>query len=244
MPAPISPHDDAEDSVSAALRRGVDAVLAALGLLVTAPFMAAAAIGIRWASRGPVLYTTRRMGRQGRPFVLYKLRTMHTRAEVGPPITGAGDPRVFPFGALLRRTKLDELPQLFNVLRGDMAIVGPRPEDLGIVDRHYGPLGFATLAVRPGLSSPGSVYSYTHGEANLQGDPESAYVARLLPIKLALDSVYIRRASLSYDLRVIARTLWVLGSAWLGRRAFSEPPEMPEARRVLEAENARQPVTA
>ncbi|HXI33813.1 MAG TPA: sugar transferase [Gemmatimonadales bacterium] len=229
--------------MSAALRRALDALLATLGLIATAPLLAAAALGIRRASPGPIFYATQRVGRGGRPFVMYKLRTMHVRSAVGPVITGVADARVFPFGALLRRTKFDELPQLFNVLRGDMAIVGPRPEDVGIANRHYGSLGRATLTVRPGLSSPGSIYSYTHGEATLHGDPEAAYVSQLLPIKLALDLVYVQRASLGYDLRVIARTLWVLGTALCGRRHFPEPAEMAAAQRLLAAETRRTAVT-
>jgi len=88
--------------------------------------------------------------------------------------------------------------------------------------------------VPPGLASPGSIYSSTHGAALLQGsDPEAAYVARLLPLKLALDAVYVRRASLAYDARIAGRTLWVIVTTLLGRRRFPDPPELPEARRLL-----------
>src|SRR5207247_9457288 len=126
-------------------------------------------------------------------------------------ITGAHDPRVFPFGAWLRAVKLDELPQLWNVLRGEMALVGPRPEDPARVARVAAALGLEALAVRPGLASPGSIYSSTHGAALLVGaDPEAAYAAHLLPLKLALDVVYVRRASLWYDARIVGRTLWVI----------------------------------
>src|SRR5207244_1312396 len=118
--------------------------------------------------------------------------------------TGAHDPLVFPLGAWLRAVKLDELPQLINVLKGEMAIVGPRPEDPAIVARHYDALGRETLTVRPGLASPGSIYSSTHGDALLTGpDPEAAYAERLLPVKLALDVVYTRHASLAYDARIV-----------------------------------------
>src|SRR5947208_2055187 len=166
---------------------------------------------------------------------MYKLRTMHARRRSDASvITGAEDPRVFPLGVWLRRLKIDELPQLVNVLRGEMAIVGPRPEDPAIVSRYYTALGMQTLAVPPGLASPGSIYSSTHGAALLQGsDPEAAYVARLLPLKLALDAVYVRRASLAYDARIAGRTLWVIVTTLLGRRRFPDPPELPEARRLL-----------
>src|SRR5207237_5830310 len=118
--------------------------------------------------------------------------------------------RVFPLGALLRRTKIDELPQLFNVLRGDMSIVGPRPEDPDIVERHYTPLLRETLAVRPGLASPGSLYPYTHGDALLAGgDPDDAYVERLLPLNVPPDVVYVRPASQP----VGGRTVWCAPTA-------------------------------
>ncbi len=149
------------------------------------------------------------------------------------------DPRVFPFGALLRRTKVDELPQLYNVLRGDMAIVGPRPEDPGMVARFYTPLDHETFRVAPGLTSPGSIYAYTHGEAQLDArDAEGCYGERLLPLKLALDIVYVRRASLSYDLALIVRTAWMLGTALLGRREFPLPPELNDARGIMNERGA------
>src|ERR671923_1545938 len=122
-------------------KRLIDIVLAGVGLALAAPVLALAALGIRLSSPGPVFYRARRAGRAGSCFTMYKLRTMHQRRPgQASRITGQDDPRVFPLGALLRRTKIDELPQLFNVLRGDMSIVGPRPEDPAIVARHYTPL--------------------------------------------------------------------------------------------------------
>jgi lipopolysaccharide/colanic/teichoic acid biosynthesis glycosyltransferase len=216
-------------------RRLLDLVLAAVALVVTAPLLAAAAIGIRLSSRGPVVYRAERVGKNRRPFIMYKLRTMHLRRRSDTSrITGADDPRVFPFGAWLRALKIDELPQLWNVLRGEMALVGPRPEDPAIVTQQYSALGLETLAVRPGLASPGSIYSSTHGAELLRGsDPEAAYAARLLPLKLALDVVYVRRASVWYDARIVGRTLWVIVATLAGRRRFADPAEMAEARRLL-----------
>jgi lipopolysaccharide/colanic/teichoic acid biosynthesis glycosyltransferase len=169
---------------------------------------------------------------------MYKLRTMHVAPRAGEaagsPITAPRDSRVFRFGHWLRRAKLDELPQLFNVLRGDMSIIGPRPEDPRLVAAHYAPVHLETLAVRPGLSSPGSLYSYTHGDVLLSAErPEGSYAELLLPVKLALDLVYVRRASLPYDLALVARTAWIIAATLAGRRVFPEPPEMPEARRLL-----------
>src|SRR5262249_18512482 len=144
-------------------------------------------------------------------------------------ITGKNDPRVFPFGAWLRTTKIDELPQLFNVIKGDMALVGPRPEAPEIVRRHYTVDDLTTLQIAPGITSPGTLYYYTHGEAVLPSDQVvETYVRRLLPTKLALDRVYMRRPSLLYDLRMIARTMTLVIARALGRQRFSDPPELAE----------------
>jgi len=228
------------------VKRLLDVVLAALGLVLVAPVLALAALSIRLASPGPLFYRARRVGRAGACFTMYKLRTMHQRS-LGQTsrITGQDDPRVFPLGALLRRTKIDELPQLFNVLRGDMSIVGPRPEDPDIVERHYTPLLRETLAVRPGLASPGSLYHYTHGDALLVGgDPETAYVERLLPLKVALDVVYVRHASLDSDVRIIGRTLSTIGASLIGRRRFSAPPETREALALIHSERTTCDISA
>ena len=210
-------------------------ILAAIGLLVTAPLLAVAALGIRLSSPGPVLYRARRAGRGAAPFLMYKFRTMHVdHGAHRSTITGAADPRVFPFGAWLRRTKVDELPQLVNVLRGEMAIVGPRPEDPTFVAKHYSVVQCETLAVAPGLASPGSLYSTTHGERWLSAaHPERDYLERLFPLKLALDVVYVRGASLRYDLRIMLRTLYVLAAKALGRSVFADPPERAAAERLL-----------
>ena len=209
-------------------RRLFDIVAASLGLLVAAPVLLLAALGIRLSSKGPVLYRSLRVGQGGGVFTMLKLRTMHAdqRGRISK-ITGHNDPRVFPLGRLLRKAKIDELPQLLNVLAGDMAIVGPRPEEPVFVARHYAPEHRETLAVRPGLASPGSIYNYTHGERQLAGaDAERDYLERVLPVKLALDRVYVQRRSFGYDLRVIGRTLRVIVATMLGRAAFENPPEL------------------
>ncbi|HSA54657.1 MAG TPA: sugar transferase [Gemmatimonadaceae bacterium] len=219
----------------ARIRRAFDVASAAIGLVVAAPVLLVAAVGVRLSSPGPVLFRTRRLGRGGCPFLMYKLRTMHVdHGPVRSRITLARDPRIFPFGVLLRRLKIDELPQLVNVLKGDMAIVGPRPEDPELVARHYTPEQRETLAVRPGLTSPGSLYYELHAQSQLDGpDAESRYAAYALPLKLAIDLVYVRRATLWSDLGVIARTLVVLAGALTGRRRFADPPELREAHRLL-----------
>jgi lipopolysaccharide/colanic/teichoic acid biosynthesis glycosyltransferase len=218
-------------------KRLFDVACAAAALIVTAPLLAIAAIGIKLSDRegGPVLYRARRVGYLGRPFTMYKFRTMRSNGTGrGARITGADDARITKFGRLLRATKIDELPQLFNVLRGDMAIVGPRPEDPAIVQQHYSSADLETLGVRPGLASPGSLYQFTAGDKLLAGgDPEARYVEKLLKTKLALDRVYIRHASMRRDFAIIGRTLWAIGATVAGKRRFPPPPEMPAAKRLL-----------
>ena len=208
-------------------RRLFDIACAASALLLLAPLFVAAWIGIRVSSQGPVLFRAKRIGRGEREFTMLKFRSMHTGSEQSGPITSAGDTRVFPFGRWLRRWKVDELPQLVNVLLGDMSIVGPRPEHPDIVREHYSDRDRETLSVRPGLASPGSIYNYTHGESGLVGaDVTSLYVDQLMPIKLGLDRVYVQRASIFYDLRIVGRTAGVLVAKAWGRRHFEDPPEM------------------
>src|SRR5437870_13224352 len=121
------------------VKRPLDVALGLLGLALAAPLLAAAAIGIRLSSPGPVLYRPRRVGRNGAGFTMYKLRTMHQREGPASPITRRNDPRVVPYGAWLRPTKIDDPPQRFNVLRGDMSLVRPRPEYPATEPHHYSP---------------------------------------------------------------------------------------------------------
>jgi lipopolysaccharide/colanic/teichoic acid biosynthesis glycosyltransferase len=234
------------------MRRCVDVIGALTALIVTSPLMLIAAVGIRLTSPGPIFYRATRIARDrrstslrttggqpdrrrpeycGREFTMYKFRTMHVNSDAtsGAPITASADARIFPFGSWLRATKVDELPQFFNVLRGHMALVGPRPEAPEIVREYYTPLDRSTLQVPPGLTSPGALYYYTHGESQLQGDSVvQMYVDRLLPLKLAIDRVYISHASVRYDLRVLARTLRVIVLRVLGVKHYPEPPELAE----------------
>jgi len=221
-------------------KRLFDVVCAAVALVVTAPLIGLAAVGIKLTDPGPVFFRARRLGYLGREFTMLKLRTMKVgggsggSGRSGPVITALNDSRVSTIGRILRRTKIDELPQLFNVLRGDMAIVGPRPEDPAIVHQHYSSADLETLGVRPGLASPGSLYQFTSGDPLLHADdPEAHYVDKLLKTKLALDRVYIQRASLRRDVGIIGRTLWTIGGIAIGRRTFKPPPEMPAARQLL-----------
>lgn len=192
------------------LKRLFDVTASALGLLILAPLFGLIAAAIRLDSPGPIFHRAVRVGRSGREFILFKFRTMVVHAaQVGPGITISSDPRVTRVGRILRRWKLDELPQLFNVVRGEMSIVGPRPEDPRYVAL-YTPEQREVLAVRPGITSPASV-RFRSEEALLSGeDWERRYIEEIMPAKLALDLEYIRRASLRQDLMVLWETFLAL----------------------------------
>jgi len=195
------------------MKRGADIVLAAVLLVLLSPVLVLAAIGVRLSSKGPIFYRAARIARGGAPFEMLKFRTMHVHSG-GPVITAPNDCRVFSFGALLRKSKIDELPQFYNVLKGDLSVVGPRPEDPKIVTEHYTDWMMETLNVRPGITSPGAVYYYQFGEDLVDAaDPERFYVECLLPAKLAVERAYLERATFVSDLKVMGLTaLAVLGS--------------------------------
>ena len=163
-----------------------------------------------WVRSGrPVLYRGRRMGRGGIEFDILKFRTMTTDGS-GPGITSGGDPRITPTGRWLRRTKLDELPQLLNVLRGEMSLVGPRPEDPRYA-AHYRDRFAEVLSVRPGITDPASL-EFLDEAAMLaaSADPERVYVEAVLPVKLRLAAEYVDQATPARDLQVLCATLRTL----------------------------------
>jgi lipopolysaccharide/colanic/teichoic acid biosynthesis glycosyltransferase len=195
-------------------RRKTEAVLAAVALLLTAPVLVVIAMGILISDPGPVFYLAERVGVRGARFRMFKFRTMRIAAGPVIRIALARDPRVFPFGRLLRRLKLDELPQLLNIIRGEMAFVGPRPEDPWFVDRYYTGADRETLEVPPGLTSPGTIYYFMQAETSIDStDTEASYVSGPLKLKLALDRAYVHKASAFYDLRLAFQTILVLGRA-------------------------------
>jgi lipopolysaccharide/colanic/teichoic acid biosynthesis glycosyltransferase len=189
-------------------RRTFDVVAASLGLLVLSPLFLVVAAAVAGSSRGPVFFRQERVGKDGRPFRIFKFRTMRHDAElVGGQLTVGGDARVTRVGALLRATKIDELPQLLNVVRGEMALVGPRPE----VPRYvalYNEEQRRVLRVRPGITDPASIH-YRDESAHLAAasDPETAYVREVMPHKLALNLEYLEGRTLASDVGVIFATL-------------------------------------
>lgn len=214
------------------VKRLFDILVAAGALIVLSPVLIAAAIGIRATSPGPIFYKARRAGRGGDPFEMLKFRTMHVGADRQSAITAATDRRVFGFGGLLRRLKIDELPQFWNILIGDMSLVGPRPEDPRIVARDYTGWMKETLLVLPGVTSPGAVYGYVFGEALLDDDdPEGSYARRLLPPKLALERAYLERAGFLGDLGYILLTALAILAHVAGREVRLPRADIAAARR-------------
>lgn len=201
------------------LRRAFDILAAAFGLVLLWPILALVSIAIVRDTPGPVFYRGKRAGLQGRPFNMLKFRTMYeeARSYAGPAITAQGDDRITPLGALLRSTKLNELPQLWNVLVGDMSLVGPRPEDFEIIRSWPIDMRDKILSVRPGITSPATV-TYHNEESQLhQANLMDDYLGSILPSKLRLDVFYLRHRTVLTDLDVIFWTLLILIPRWRNR---------------------------
>ena len=194
------------------IKRLVDCVGAAIALLLLWPLLAGLAIWIVLDSPGPALFRQERVGRFGRPFRIHKFRTMRPDADrLGPPLTVGEDARITRAGRWLRRYRFDELPQLLDVLRGDMSLVGPRPEVPRYLARVPAALRDRVLAVRPGITDPVSLAHVDEAaELATAADPEREYVEVILPRKLQAAADYASRATLWSDLRVIASTLRLL----------------------------------
>ncbi len=187
-------------------KRLFDIVCSALGLLLLAPLLLLAAAWVRLDSPGPALFRQTRVGRHGVPFTIHKFRTM--RVAPGAAITVGEDPRITRSGRFLRASKLDELPQLWDVLRGAMSLVGPRPELPRYVAFYPAELRERVLSVRPGITDPASLAFSREAELlAAAADPEREYVDVVLPAKLKLSAEYAAQATLSADLRLICVTL-------------------------------------
>jgi len=204
-------------------KRAFDLLVAALGLMLLSPLFVLIALRIWKDSSGPVFYRGRRVARGGGIFDILKFRTMYERPESyqGPPITGEEDSRVTTLGKWLRKTKLNELPQLWNVLKGDMSLVGPRPEDPEIAAGWHDEVRQEVLSVRPGITSPASVL-YRDEEKRLNGTGfMQIYLEDILPSKLRLDQLYVRYHTFLNDLDVLFYTILIL----LPRLKETSPPE-------------------
>jgi lipopolysaccharide/colanic/teichoic acid biosynthesis glycosyltransferase len=194
------------------MRRAVDLIVSAVALAIWGPVIVALAAAVRLTSRGPAFYRQVRIGRSREPFTILKLRSMVTGADRADPlVTSHADSRVTRLGAVLRATKLDELPQLVNVLKGDMTLIGPRPEVPRYIPSYRGE-ELETLNVRPGLTGAGQIFyaQIRQASATEAEDPEQHYLTFELPAKLGYDLDYLRRRSLSYDLTILFRTVLLL----------------------------------
>jgi lipopolysaccharide/colanic/teichoic acid biosynthesis glycosyltransferase len=202
------------------IKRGFDIVISLIGLLFLSPILVIIAALIKVDDRGPILYCGERVGRHGKLFRVLKFRTMVADAErIGPPSTADDDPRITPIGGVLRKYKLDELPELINVLLGEMSLVGPRPEIKSEVDL-YTDAERLLLTMRPGLTDYASIQFHDEGEI-LRGsaDPHEAYRRLIRPRKLALGLHYVKEASFWIDLKILALTLATLISSRTHRNA-------------------------
>lgn len=187
-------------------KRLFDIVCAALGLLVLSPVLLVCALLVGLTSPGGVLFRQERVGKDGVPFTIYKFRSMR-KDNAGLKISTSGDSRITPVGRVLRKAKLDELPQLWNVLKGDMSFVGPRPEVREYTDL-YTPEQRQVLLVRPGITGLASIrYRNENDLLSASANPNRTYIEEVMPAKLALDLEYIPRACVSYDIKLILETL-------------------------------------
>ncbi len=189
-------------------KRAADVVVAGAVLVLAAPLIALIALLIVLDSPGPVLFRVDRVGFRGRPLRMLKFRKMHARAR-GAALTGRHDARLTRTGAFLARTRLDELPQLWHVLRGEMSLVGPRPEHFGFVVRHPNEYS-RILSVRPGLTGLSQLAFASESELLATDDPIEHYVTALLPQKVALDRLYAARWTPLHDLEIVLATLAML----------------------------------
>jgi len=196
--------------------------VASLLFIALIPVLILISVGILLSSRGSIFYLADRAGLYGSRFKLVKFRTM--RENKGPEITSSNDERVFKFGKFLRKTKLDEIPQLINIVKGEMSFFGPRPESTYIVSNYYTDEYLQTLNILPGLVSPGSLFNYTHGDSFLlSSNPDKDYVENFLPLKMKLELNYLKQKSLFFDLRLMLKTIYVIGLVSLGKKNFKDP---------------------
>jgi lipopolysaccharide/colanic/teichoic acid biosynthesis glycosyltransferase len=212
------------------LKRAFDIVVALVGLVFFSPLMLIVAVFIKLTSPGPVFYRAPRVGKGGQAFRMYKFRTMVVGADkIGPALTVDKDPRITRIGARLRRSRLDEIPQLINVLRGEMSMVGPRPEAPYYVEK-YSPEQRKVLMVKPGMTGSAQI-AFRHEEEVLSNAEtlEDEYMNGILPPKLAMDLQYIEQQSLSLDLKILFQTAWVLLADRLRVRSQRQvKPSQPE----------------
>lgn len=185
-------------------KRAFDITASALGLIVTSPVWLAAVIGIQLSDPGPVFYMANRVGLHNQPFRMFKFRSMRVDNKANEKSFKADVNRIFPWGAFMRSSKIDELPQLLNIFLGDMSVVGPRPASADQVSVTRGGEYAQVGSVKPGLSGPSALYDYIYGDTVID---EAEYERLVLPTRLELDLYYIRNASWKLDVKMIFWTV-------------------------------------
>ena len=192
------------------IKRIFDTFFSFFGMILTSPLFAIIAILIKLDSKGPVFYRGVRFGQFGKQFKIFKFRTMVEKAEeLGGPSTAADDPRLTKFGRFLRKYKFDELPQLINVLKGEISLVGPRPEVKMYIDMMSEKERKTILSVKPGITDFASLWDFREEEV-LKGspDPEKTYLEKIRPKKIQLQLKYVKNRSFLLDLKIILKTIW------------------------------------
>ena len=220
------------------IKRLFDLLSSAFAIIVSSPLWLLIAIGIKLSSQGPVFYRAERIGRDGKEFILLKFRSMHQyhpeMKRQGEQREGgyiANEARIFPFGGFLRKCKLDELPQLLNILAGQMSVVGPRPITAAGVKKHYIGKYDHVLSVRPGLACLDSLYDYAHGELVVKDNEE--FDRKVAPTRDKLAAMYVERRSIGLDIYCIFRTVKLIFQI-----AVLKKREFPLTKYEVEAEKA------
>lgn len=205
------------------LKRCFDILFAVCFLVVFSPVYVITWLIIKIVSPGPAIYKAERVGIDGKLFKCYKFRSMRVDSGKVRLTTLNNDDRIFPFGKFIRKAKIDEMPQVVNILKGEMSVVGPRPEDKENADKVYVGDFVHILDVKPGLTSTASLYDYTHGELF---EDEELYEKEFMPKKLKLELYYVNHRSFWYDIQLVLRTAWLIVLRTCGKREFAEPIEL------------------
>ncbi len=205
------------------LKRCFDLLFAVCFLIVFSPVYIISWLIIKIVSPGPAIYKAERVGKDGKLFKCYKFRSMRVNSGKVRLTTLGNDDRIFPFGKFIRKAKIDEMPQIVNILKGEMTVVGPRPEDKDNADKVYVGEYEHILDVKPGLTSTASLYDYTHGELY---EDEDLYEKEFMPKKLKLELYYVNHRSFCYDILLILRTAWLIILKTSGKEYFNEPTEL------------------
>ena len=205
------------------MKRAFDILFAVCFLVVFSPVYLLTWIIIRMVSPGPAIYKAKRVGKGGRLFDCYKFRSMRVDSGKVRLTTLENDDRIFPFGKFIRKAKIDEMPQVVNILKGEMSVVGPRPEDQENAEKVYVGEYKQILDVKPGLTSTASLYDYTHGELF---EDEELYEKVFLPKKLKLELYYVNHRSFCYDILLVLKTAWLIILKTCGKSDFKEPKEL------------------